>query len=267
MSAIEKQLAANSAIAANAGHSIHKGTPREAFIADFLESHLSNRVAIGTGEVIDAKSQAGAQRHQHDIVIYRPEYPRLSFGGGISAFLIESVVATIEVKSTLTRAELENATRAAGYLKNLTPSRGGGFSSGYIPPKVLTYIVAYDGPKQMSTVHSWIAPIHSALGIQSPPALPPTLDERVAIPSTSFDGVFVLGRGLLTYDNAPLSFISNAMRSQTPAGKWSVVEASDVALLTLFMTLTQAVAGVLSLALDPLPYLSNVRVSTPSLLP
>ena len=40
MSAVEEQLLATSKIPANSGHSLHKGTPREAFIREFLEAHL-----------------------------------------------------------------------------------------------------------------------------------------------------------------------------------------------------------------------------------
>ena len=71
MDAIENQLVAISQIPANAGHTLHRGTPREAFIKEFLENHLSANVAIGTGEIIDANSQPRVQRNQYDIVIYK----------------------------------------------------------------------------------------------------------------------------------------------------------------------------------------------------
>jgi hypothetical protein len=108
MDAVENSLVHISQIPANAGHSLHKGTPREAFIKEFLEGHLSSNVAIGTGEIIDSNSPPRAQRNQYDIVIYKTNYPKLDFGGGISGFLIESVVATIEVKSLLDQLALIN---------------------------------------------------------------------------------------------------------------------------------------------------------------
>jgi len=64
----ENALISISRIPANSGHSLHKGTPREAFIREFLQSHLPENVAIGTGEIIDASSQPRAQRNQFDIV-------------------------------------------------------------------------------------------------------------------------------------------------------------------------------------------------------
>jgi hypothetical protein len=101
MDAIENHLLQISQIPANSGHTLHRGTPREAFIKEFLETHLSENVAIGTGEIIDASSQPRELRNQYDIVLYKKNYPKLDFGGGINGFLIESVVATIEVKSVL----------------------------------------------------------------------------------------------------------------------------------------------------------------------
>jgi len=43
----EELLLATSKIPANSGHPLHKGTPREAFIQEFLQGHLSERVAVG----------------------------------------------------------------------------------------------------------------------------------------------------------------------------------------------------------------------------
>ena len=84
MNAVENHLLAISKIPANSGHSLHKGTPREAFIREFLESHLNTTVSIGSGEIIDSKSAPNEKRNQFDIVIYKRNYPRLDFGGGIN---------------------------------------------------------------------------------------------------------------------------------------------------------------------------------------
>src|SRR5260370_19028160 len=96
--AVENTLLAQSRISANAGHPLHKGTPRENFLKTFLIDHLSERVAIGQGEIIDAKTQTDEPRHQNDIIIYRRNFPRITFDHIIAPYLSESVVATIEVK-------------------------------------------------------------------------------------------------------------------------------------------------------------------------
>ena len=45
MDAIEKQLIVTSKIPANSKHSLHKGTPREAFIKQFLQNNLPKSVS------------------------------------------------------------------------------------------------------------------------------------------------------------------------------------------------------------------------------
>ena len=80
--AMENHLLAISQVPEHSGHSLHKGTPREAFIKEFLVGHLGEHVAIGTGEIIDANSTPGESRNQIDIVIYKRSYPKLDFGGG-----------------------------------------------------------------------------------------------------------------------------------------------------------------------------------------
>lgn len=156
MEAIENHLISISQIPANSGHTLHRGTPRETFIKEFLEGHISSNVAIGTGEIIDATSLPREQRNQFDIVLYKKNFPKLDFGAGISGFLIESVIATIEVKSILDQQGINQSVLAANKAKNLTPNITRSFSTGWTPPKVLNFVVAYDGPSQMSTVHQWI---------------------------------------------------------------------------------------------------------------
>ena len=88
---MEEHLLAIAQIPAGTGHPLHKGTPREAFIREFLQGHLSERVAVGTGEVISAQSRPGEDRNQLDVVIYKPELPRLDIGGDIAWEGVSSV--------------------------------------------------------------------------------------------------------------------------------------------------------------------------------
>jgi hypothetical protein len=80
MDAVEDHLVSISKVPENAGHSLHKGTPREAFIKEFLDGHLPSNVDIGTGEIIAADPHPGHARNQFDIVVYRRNYPKLNFG-------------------------------------------------------------------------------------------------------------------------------------------------------------------------------------------
>lgn len=260
----EATLLAISQVPAGAGHPLHKGTPREAFIREFLEGHLSERVAIGTGELIDSNSvpnpPQNQQRNQFDIVLYKRDFPRLDIGGGINAFLAESVVATIEVKSTLNQQDMQQAVRAARQAKSLTRNVVTSFLTGYHPPSILSYVVAYDGPAHMNTVHGWLAPIHANLGIPTP-QLAPTLQQRLIVPSPSVDGVFVLDKGFVVFDNSPISFVTDQLRQQNPNANWHIVDVQRGSLLLFFLLLTTAVSGVSASWLNPLPYLANFAVS------
>jgi hypothetical protein len=259
MEARENALVAISKIPANSGHSLHKGTPREAFIREFLESHLPQNVAIGTGEIIDANSQPGEQRNQFDIVIYKKNYPKLDFGGGISGFLVESVIATIEVKSTLARSDLEQAIRAARNAKALTPHVRSVFSAGYIPPRVLNYVVAYDGPAQIETAYNWIGQIHASLGIAIAD-LPLAEPARVSSAAPSIDAVFVLNKGFVYFDNTPTGFANSATRMANPTHKWAFADVASGSLLVLFLLLQTATQNIEGRWLDAMPYLRTFNV-------
>ncbi len=251
MDAVENHLVSISKIPANSGHTLHKGTPREAFIKEYLEGHLSPNVAIGTGEIIDATSQPRESRNQFDIVIYKKNYPKLDFGGGISGFLIESVIATIEVKSLLDQAGIDQSVCAAHNVKQLTPNINRTFQSGWIPPKILNYIVAYTGPAQMQTVHGWILNSHQTLNIPLPNW---TQQNRTEIPGTGLDGVFLLNKGFVKLDNTPLT-----LNQQNLNGIHTVCDSIDGNILMLFLSLQSACDNMDGAWLNPIPYVANAK--------
>jgi hypothetical protein len=259
LDAHEALLAAFAKVQSHAGHTIHKGSPRELFVREFLHDHLPPIVSIGTGEVIDAASKPGEPRNQHDIVIFRNNYPKLYFGGGISAFLVESVVATIEVKSTLSKDGLGNAIKAAHATKALVPHVTTAMHTGYLPPTVLNYVMAYDCDARMSTVYKWIGEIHDTLGITDAP-LPVTAAERIKVPAPSLDAIFVAGKGFAYFDNVPYSVASDELRAQHTNMRWVYADAESGNLLMLFLFLHAATSGVAIRWLNPIPYLNSVQI-------
>ena len=253
MNATEDSLYQTSQIPANAGHTLHRGTPRETFIKNFLEDHLSANVSIGTGEIIDANSQPRAQRNQYDIVIYKNNYPKLDFGGGINGFLVESVVATIEVKSLLNQSAIEQSVKAARNAKSLTPNLTQSFSTGWIPPRILNYVVAYEGPAQMNTVLGWIQNAHQQEGIPFPTW---NQQNKTQTPGTALDGIIVLKKGIIKLDNTPLS-LNNP---QNPSnGIHMVLDSPEGNLLLFFLTLQEACNNIQGAWLNPVPYVQNVH--------
>ena len=248
-----------------AGHSLHKGTPRESFIKNYLEWHLSSLLAIGSGEVIDATSIPGDFRPQVDIVIYKRQFPKIHFGGGIDAFFVESVVATIEVKSSLTRDELLNATRAALKLKALQRDETSAWTigPGYKAPGILCFLVSYDGPAKMETVRKWIKELDAELGVSYPP-LGRTLKDRLKVVAPALDGILVLGKGFAVHDSLPLSLITDDQRAQQPDLRWVTADVERGGLLLFFCVLTTAGCGVVMHGFNALAYLKNARLDVKS---
>jgi hypothetical protein len=259
MEAIEDHLLSIAKVPANSGHALHKGTPREAFIREFLEKHLNSTVAIGTGEIIDSRSKPREQRNQFDIVIYKRNYPKLDFGGGISGFLAESVVATIEVKSTLDKVGIEQAVKAAHRAKSLQKSETHVYRAGYVPPAILSVVVAYDGPAKMETVHAWIKEEYLSQGIEEPDFAADA--DRPEIAGPALEGVFVLGKGFLNFDNAPYGFVAPEIRKEHPEVRWAIADTPHGSLLSLFVLLTVATNNIDGSWLNPLPYLEHFKVT------
>lgn len=253
MDAVENQLVVTSQIPSNAGHTLHKGTPREAFIKTYLEGHLGANVAIGSGEIIDASSKPGDPRRQYDIIVYRENYPKLDFGGGINGFLIESVIATIEVKSILDQAGIDQAVGAAYEAKSLVANHKASLQFGWAPPKVLNYVIAYTGAAQMQTVYGWIMNSHRNLGIPLPSW---TQQNKADIPGTALDGVFVLHKGFVVLDNTLLTLNGKGI-----SGTHVISDSANGNLLQFFLLLQMACANLNQQVLNPLPYISNVGYS------
>lgn len=253
---IERRLLAQAAVQVPAGHPNHKGTPREAFIREFLDTHLSRSVAVGTGEIIDAASKPGEARNQIDIVLYRDVFPRLDFGGGINAFLVESVIAGIEVKSRLDRDAVFQVVSTGHRIKQLKRSTVSLMSFGSPVLLPLYLAVAYDGPSDMDIVHRWVKEAHEELGIALP-NLPPSLGARQGILSPALDGIFVLGKGFLQFDNQQVSFFRDEIRVQHPDFKWVNRSGTDDNLALLFMILTAVLSRISMEEFDPAPYVEG----------
>jgi len=215
-------------------------------------------LAIGQGELIDANSVYGQARPQVDVVLYLREFPRIPLGGGIVAHFVESVVATIEVKSRLTQARLNRAIAAARRIKQLQRNAHVFIQPAYAPPSVLCYLVAYDGPVQPQTTGDWIGQYHAANGIVSP-NLPPQLVNRLPVASPHLDGVFVLGRHFVLFDNTPLGItVPDAARAAFPQSSWLLVRQHPTGgLFTLFMLLTMATAGIPAQQMQVAGYMQN----------
>lgn len=100
--------AVNAARAAAAiSHRGVRGRIREILVGELFRPLAPADIGVGTGQVI---SSAGDTSAEQDVVIYdRRVLPPALFKGDLGVFPIESVVATIEVKTTLTAQELKRS--------------------------------------------------------------------------------------------------------------------------------------------------------------
>jgi hypothetical protein len=78
------------------------GFAREHFVHNILENILPKSVIVGTGEIVDG---TGKRSGQQDVIIYRSDFPVITSLTPINTYLIEGVIATIEVKSNLSTGD------------------------------------------------------------------------------------------------------------------------------------------------------------------
>jgi hypothetical protein len=231
---IEKQLLCMSEIATGSGHPVLKGTAREHFVKQFLRDHIGESIGIGSGEVFDSKRIVGDRANQIDVLLYDTSFPKVHFGGtDVAAFMVESIHAGIEVKSNLTRKELETTLRCARNLKSLKmDERARTITKAHGTPY---YLFAYDGPT-IETVQSWLIDIeresrriHEEKGAEFVELIPRHLD-----------GIFVLGKGFILDTSMANSALHACSRAGTRNGdpfRWLSSGKSDGILYCLFFLL------------------------------
>lgn len=89
-------------------HSGDKGENREEFLMDFLKNHLPKRYGVTKGEVI---TKEGLRSHAIDIIIYDAVNCPILYSGKTSILPVEGVYGIIEVKSSLSKSEFEDAAK------------------------------------------------------------------------------------------------------------------------------------------------------------
>lgn len=99
-------------------HRPTKGNFREDIIKEFLRQYLPENFGICKGLVIDAE---GNQSKQQDILIYdKATTPKFLVGEADTVLPIESILATIGVKSILNQTELQKALENIESTRSLT---------------------------------------------------------------------------------------------------------------------------------------------------
>lgn len=124
-------------------HKLTKGELRELFICDLLNPFLTSQFDIGTGIVIN---QRGDQSNQTDIIIYDTRIlPPFIKERHVGVYPAESIVATIEVKTALTKQEVLKAEKSARLLHETVYSPVAGIYKDYDRIRPLCGLVGFYG--------------------------------------------------------------------------------------------------------------------------
>lgn len=99
-------------------HSGIKGGAREDNLRDFLREKLPDRYGVVTGEAVDLNGTIGPEL---DIMIFDAQDDFAFQAGSKSILAAEALLASVEVKSKLTFAEINKSVIAAGKLRSLKP--------------------------------------------------------------------------------------------------------------------------------------------------
>jgi hypothetical protein len=95
-------------------HGLTEGQLKELFLNDVLKLFLSQQFDVGTGIISNHKGEESAQT---DLVIYDMRLtPPFIHKRGIGVYPVESVMATIEVKTTLGGDDFKKAAKDAAKL-------------------------------------------------------------------------------------------------------------------------------------------------------
>ena len=90
-------------------HNVSKGTLRELLVNGFLKSYLTNDFGIGSGIILNQKEE---QSKQIDVLIYDKRIlPPFVIESNLGVYPAESIVATIEVKSWISKSIVQEESK------------------------------------------------------------------------------------------------------------------------------------------------------------
>lgn len=191
-SSIEKTMLARFEESGFVNHSGDKGENREEFLINFLKKHLPSRYGVAKGEAI---TKDGSRTHAIDIIIYDAVNCPILYAEKTSILPIEGIYGIIEVKSSLSKAEFDDAAGKITSFKRLAP-------------RDLGVIVTHE----YGTVHRASRPFGIVFGFQLAGNSLDSLNANWMAHSQSVHDVnyfcnlvCVLGAGLLRYESVNLT--------------------------------------------------------------
>lgn len=99
-------------------HAGTKGSEREIPVQEFFNEHLPSVYQVAKGEAVDLRNRKSPQL---DVMIYDQTRNYAFYSGESQILPAEALLASVEVKSLLTREEIKKSLRAALKLRKLRP--------------------------------------------------------------------------------------------------------------------------------------------------
>lgn len=146
-------------------HFAERGAEAEAILRDFLNDHLPKRFAADSGLVVD---EDGGVSAQCDVIVYDAvDSPIYRKGKRVLILPSDNVAVVIEVKSTLNKAELEDAAKKVASVKALKRSPLSSVDqpvtlSRFVMTRPLGIVFAYDATTSLDTLAENLAAINES---------------------------------------------------------------------------------------------------------
>jgi hypothetical protein len=134
-----------------AHHGDIKGYGREAIVQEFLSTHLPDQVEYLTGEILDANDERSGQV---DVILQSKHHSKIPLLGNLHLVFADSVIAAVEVKSTLTTQHLFAALDQFKKIKALKRNVVLGFGTAAKLTSIPCIIFAFNGPKRETLIDS-----------------------------------------------------------------------------------------------------------------
>jgi hypothetical protein len=164
---VADNLRAASKLVGLSRHAGTKGFGREAVAAQFLAPNMPSSIEFLTGEIVDGLDNRSGQI---DIILFPKTAPKLHLFGATHLVFVDLVTAAIEVKSSLSGRNFDDALQSCKRVKELVRRYpiSALFPHGEVQLRETPFIVfAYDGP-------NWIA-LHKRLCKQTEDGMSLTL--------------------------------------------------------------------------------------------
>ena len=207
------------------GHPAETGTGREGILIDFLSEALPASFSVGRGFICDT---FGRRSGQVDVVVNDDQVLRpWPYDEGRALYFCDAVGAAVEVKSALTRGQLEAAAAGARAVKQLRRRPTPGtlrVMSDFEKQRadiILSYVFAFEAAASTASIKSWWADIN----------------QRLAVPAEGqMDAVIVLDKGVIF--NIPEGETGHGVKVEgEPVYGLVGLEAGEDSLLAFYATL------------------------------